>query len=61
MIDPGVQNNSTRYVAELEKAETHKPFTNKDGLWCSYCKKPRHAKETSRKLQAKTQSSYQND
>ena len=25
--------------------ETYKSPTNKDNLWCNYCKKPRHTKE----------------
>ena len=29
--------------------------SNKDGLWCNYCKKPRHTKEACFKLHGKKQ------
>lgn len=39
----------------LEKGEPSKTPSNKDGLWYTYCKKPRHTKETRWTLHEKPQ------
>ena len=36
-------------------SEVFRSLVNKDGLWCIYCKEPRHTKETCWKLQGKPQ------
>lgn len=55
MVTPSSAKNcgSQTLNSKSSRRETFRPLINKDGLWCNYYKKPRHAKETCGKLKGK--------
>ena len=41
-----IKNNGSNNNVDSRKNERPQPSSHKGSLWCNYCKKPRHTKET---------------
>ncbi|KAK3020642.1 hypothetical protein RJ639_046426 [Escallonia herrerae] len=54
------EKTSASHTANSEVGQMESWPLNKDKMWCTYCKKPRHTREQCRKLHGKPQSSRWN-
>ncbi|KAK3014800.1 hypothetical protein RJ639_009131 [Escallonia herrerae] len=54
------EKTSASHTANSEVGRMESRPLNKDKMWCTYCKKPRHTREQCRKLHGKSQSSHWN-
>lgn len=47
------KGEGTKFITQQGKSEGSSKSQGKDGLWCTYCEKPKHTWETCFKLHGK--------